>query len=220
MSRRKDDEEDDRGSELVEVIEQLTEEVTTLRQAVDDLREELTWEIRQLREGTPEWKARFHLTSMPVDPTLPDFHRRVNAVDSSVFAVPTTTLQDLMQQLTSEVSSSRLVADDWVEDQEFTSGEVVEIDAAIRDWFAEYLVIVKREADWFLADDGEGWFYVLWSRDERCYLRLLTDEEQHEFSRLTGIEPEANSANAAESLQEFATAPDPPPAASQRSLWS
>jgi len=219
MPPHTDDEEDGSESVLAEALERLTDEVTTMRQAIDDLREELAWEIRQLREGTPEWKARFHLTSMPVDATLPDFHRRVNAVDSSVFAVPATTLQDLMQRLTSEVSSSRLAADDWVEDQEFTPGEVVEIDAAIRDWFAEYLVIVKREADWFLADDGEGWFYVLWSRGERCYLRLLTDEELQDVCRLTGIEPETNSADAAESLPEFAAAPDPPPAASQRSLW-
>lgn len=219
MTRRTDDEEDGSESALAEAMERLTDEVATLRQVIDDLREELTWEIRQLREGTPEWKARFHLTSMPADPTLPDFHQRVNAVDSSVFAAPPANLRDLMQRLTSGASSSQLTADDWVEDQEFPAGEVVEIDATIRDWFAEYLVIVKREVDWFLADDGEGWFYLLWSRGERCYLRLLTDEEQHDVSRLTGIEPEANLASAVKSFQESAAAPVQPPTASQRSLW-
>lgn len=219
MSRRKDDEEDDRGSELAEVIERLNEEVTTLRQAVDDLREELTWEIRQLREGTPEWKARFNLTSMPVDPASPDFHQRVNAVDSTIFAAPAGTLNDLMQRLTSEGAASRLAAGDWLEDQDFTPGEVVEIDSVIMDWFAEYLVVVKREADWFLADDGEGWLYVLWSRDEKCYLRLLTEDQQKEICQLAGIRPATDSANADAPADELAADVDQEPVATQRSLW-
>lgn len=219
MSHHENEEQDDSQAELAGLIEQLTQEVTTLRQAVDEMREELTWELRQLREGTPEWKARFRLTSMPADAALPDFHQRVNAVDSSVFAAPAGTLNDLVQGLTSEAAASRLAADDWAHDQDFTPGEVVEIDSPIMDWFSEYLVILKREAEWFLADDGQGWLFVLWSRDEQCYLRLLTNAQQEEICRLAGIQPATFSEDRDASAHARVVAADPEPATTQRSLW-
>jgi hypothetical protein len=177
----------ERTSETSIEISRLVDEIHALRQAVDDLREELVWELRQLRAANQEAKPPFRLTSMPLDPTAADFAQRVNAVDASVFAAPDA-LAELMHRLTAEPPTAQLAAEDWIEDQEFTPGDVVEIEAAMRDWFAEYLVVVKREAEWFLADDGEGWLYLLWSRDNNCYLRLLTEGEQREVAQLSGIE--------------------------------
>ncbi len=195
MSRHRDDVDDDGGNEsgLAEAIERLNDEVHTLRIAVDGLREELVYELRKLgdgiREGTLQPKAPFHLHSMPLDPAAPDFHQRVNSVVPSQWTSPADSFAELVQRWTLEAATSHLAADDWVEDQEFPFGEVVEIDTSILDWFNEYLVVVKREGDWFLADDGEGWFYLLWTRNEQCYVRLLTDTEQQEVTRLTGLAP-------------------------------
>jgi len=220
MSHRKhDEEEDDSQAELAGLIEQLTQEVTTLRQAIDEMREELAWELRQLREGTPEWKARFRLTSMPTDAALPDFHKHVNTVDSSALTAPAGTCEEFVQRLMREAATARLTTGDWVEDQDFTPGEVVEIDSPIMDWFSEYLVIVKREAEWFLADDGEGWFFVLWSRDEQCYLRLLTNAQQEELCRLAGIQPVTYSEDRDATAHAPVAVPDPEPTTTQRSLW-
>jgi hypothetical protein len=207
------------GSGLAGVIDRLTDEINTLRVALDDLREELVWELRQLREGTPEWQARFKLTSMPLDPAAPDFHQRVNAVDAGVMMLPAENLSELVERLTRAAATSQLAANDWAEDQEFPPGETVEIEASILDWFNEYLVVVKRENEWFLADDGEGSFFLLWTRAERSFLRMLTDPEQEEVTRLSGLKPDEDY------REQFATTDEPPAEApqatpsTQRCLW-
>lgn len=177
----------DSASESLTEISRLADEIHVLRQALDDLREELVWELRQLRTASQEARPPFRLTSMPVDPTAPDFAERVNALDASVFE-PTDDFAAWIHRLTAAAPTEQLAAEDWIEDQEFTPGEVVEIEEAMRDWFAEYLVVVKQQDDWFLADDGEGQLFLLWSREDSCDLRLLTDSEQLEVARLTGIE--------------------------------
>jgi hypothetical protein len=61
---------------LTSEVGRLADEVRVLRDAIDDLRIELEY-VTQNREPPP---APFQLTSMPLDPTAPDFHDRVNAV--------------------------------------------------------------------------------------------------------------------------------------------
>lgn len=216
---------DDGGNEsgLSEAIDRLNDEVHTLRIAVDELREELVYELRQLRdgirEGTLHPKPPFHLHSLPLDPAAPDFHQRVNAVFPNSLTSPSNSFAELVQRLTDEAATAHLAADDWVEDQEFPLGEVVEIDSSILDWFNEYLVIVKREGDWFLADDGEGWLYLLWRRGENCYLRLLTEEQQQEVARLTGLAPNREYAEEGGPMHSAPeAAADEQPRPTQRSL--
>lgn len=224
MSRQRDADDDGGGeSRLAETSERLIDKVHSLRIAVDELREELVYELRKLRDGIREGnlqpKAPFHLQSMPLDPTASDFHQRVNSVTPNQLTSQPDSFAELVQRLTQEAATSHLAADDWVEDQEFPCGEVVEIDTSILDWFNEYLVIVKREGDWFLADDGEGWFYLLWTRSEQCYVRLLTDAEQQQVTRLTGLAPNGEYAEAGGPMY---SAPDIPtantPRQTQRSL--
>jgi hypothetical protein len=219
MGHWKDERDGEVGTEHTDAIERLTEEIHTLRMAVDELREALVWELRQLREAAPQWPARLQLTSMPADPTAPDFHRRVNAVDASVFAAPAT-FEELVQRLTSQAATAQLSAEGWVEDQEFPPGDVVGIDAAIRDWFGEYLVAVKDGPEWFLADDGEGWFYLLWSRNEQHFVLLLTDEQAQEVTRLTGLAPDQEYAEAGGPTHEPPPDSAFPPSPAQRSLWT
>jgi cell division septum initiation protein DivIVA len=56
--------------EIVASIEALTEEVEVLRDAIDELREELQWAVRNERP--------LRITSMSADPCAKDF--RINAV--------------------------------------------------------------------------------------------------------------------------------------------
>jgi hypothetical protein len=224
MSRKQDlNTEAETASELAAAVERLTDEVHVLRQAVDDLREELLWELRQLRSGA-ESKPPFRLASMPLDPLAPDFHQRVNAIDPRTLAEsppaePTDLLSSFIGQLMSDAPTEELAAEDWVEDQEFTPGEVVVIDPAMADWFEQYLVVVKRDAQWLMLDDGEGWFYLLWRRDEQCYVRLLTEEQQAEITRLTGLSPDAEWRNEDSPAREPSPVHAEPPQSTQRSLF-
>lgn len=217
MGRRRADD-DGNESALQDVIELLSAEVHTLRIAVDELREELVHELRQLRDHQQETPRRFRLTSMPLDPASPDFHRQVNALDASVFDAPES-FEAFLQLLMSGEPAEKVTRDNWVEDQDFNLGEVIEIDSAIQDWYAEYIVVVRREADWFVADGGEGWFYFLWGRDGRLFLRLLTDEQEQQFTRWTGLKPEIDEEVVPHTTQQ----PTPPTTQAtlsvQRSLW-
>jgi hypothetical protein len=210
---------DSEETQFTGAIERLTDEVNTLRIAVDELREELVWELRQLREGTPEWKARFRLTSMPADPTAPDFAERVNAVDASVL-VPPQDLAGLVLRMTQAAATSRLAVVDWYEDYEFPLGEVFAIEAPILDWFAEYVVVVHREGDWFLCDDGEGSHYLLWTRGDECFVRRLTVEEEQSVTRVSGLEPDSEyQVEASPVYQAPAAAARTVAPSTQRSLW-
>jgi hypothetical protein len=224
MSQREKDEET--ASDLAAAVERLTDEVQVLRQAVDDLREELVWELRQLRSEAGPKPPPFHLTSMPLDPLAPDFHQRVNAIDPRTLAEspatpaePPDPLSSFIGQLMSEAPTEELAAEDWVEDQEFTPGEVVVIDPAMADWFEQYLVVVKRDAQWLLVDDGEGLFYLVWRRDEQCYLRLLTGEQQAELTHLTGLRPDPEWLEEELGQAELPTPAQESASATQRSLW-
>jgi hypothetical protein len=57
--------------ELAEILRELRDEVRVLRQVVDELREECQWANRN-SEPLP-LPPRFHLTSMPLDPTSDDW---------------------------------------------------------------------------------------------------------------------------------------------------
>ena len=152
------------------------------------------------------------------EPLAADFHQRVNAVDPSMLAKPPNPLSSFIGQLMIEPPTDELAASDWVEDQEFTPGEVVAIEPEMADWIEQYLVIVKREANWLLADNGEGWFYLLWKRDEQCYVRLLTQEQQAEVMRLGGLSSDADWSEEAPPPESPAIH-DEPVRSNQGTLW-
>lgn len=71
--------------DLAKLVREMTRQVESLWQAVDDLREEVFAEFQHLRgepldEEMPAASPPFQLTSMPQDPCDPEFHKKVNKV--------------------------------------------------------------------------------------------------------------------------------------------
>jgi len=66
----------DQVESMTAEVSRLADEVRVLRDAINDLREELQYAVRNNKPLPPP----LHITSMPLDPTTPDFHQRVNAV--------------------------------------------------------------------------------------------------------------------------------------------
>lgn len=215
--------------DLATIIERLRDEVEVLRQAVDDLRGELTHELRNLRDALPipGPDPPYRLTSMPHDPCVEDFHERVNAFDGRVFESPPAgsseplpkTVGAFVERLVQQPATAQLVADDWMEDQEFTPGEVVAIAPPIFDWFAEYPVTALQDDDWFVVDDGLGSLFLLWTCDEACFVRRLTDEEQRAFCELTGLvlDLAPDDDDVPPASNQASSAPAAP--ANQQTLW-
>lgn len=61
---------------LTAAVESLCDEVRVLREAIDELREEYTWAVRNHRLGSAPLVV--HVTSMPADPLADDFGERLN----------------------------------------------------------------------------------------------------------------------------------------------
>jgi hypothetical protein len=69
----------DHAERLLAAIETLSEEVRVLRDAIDELRDEFTWAVRN-REPPPPVSPFVPLTSLPRDPLAADFGERINRV--------------------------------------------------------------------------------------------------------------------------------------------
>ncbi len=70
---------DETIEELTQTVNSLVEQVRILRQAVDEIGDELGWAIRnRFRDQLPS--PPFVLNSFPLDPLADDFAERVNAV--------------------------------------------------------------------------------------------------------------------------------------------
>lgn len=62
---------------VAEALDRLSDELTVLRDVLDEIRSELQWANRNREDGP--WKpAPVHITSMPRDPTAPDWAERLN----------------------------------------------------------------------------------------------------------------------------------------------
>src|SRR6185436_18843423 len=67
--------------QLTGQVKELSGQVQLLLQAIDDVREEFQWAVRNDRLGgarEEQWKPVTHITSMPKDPCATDFGERVN----------------------------------------------------------------------------------------------------------------------------------------------
>ena len=73
----------------------LVDELGVVRQAVDDLREELAYELRKLRDEITRSPSPNRPTSMPRDPCAEDFSDRADGVDGTTLAC---FLRDLMAE--------------------------------------------------------------------------------------------------------------------------
>ncbi|MGE0533453.1 MAG: hypothetical protein AB7O68_00660 [Pirellulales bacterium] len=65
-----------------EVMRENSEEIGTLRDSIDEIRELFQWALNNGRQEAP---TPFQLTSMPLDPAAADWSARVNGVKRSIF---------------------------------------------------------------------------------------------------------------------------------------
>lgn len=102
--RRSIDDHDD--SALIESIDALQQEIRVLRDAVDELRIELQYLVRNPQEVSGvETMERLRITSLPLDPAASDFGERVNAVSERTVAelrVETETAQEEKRPATNQ----------------------------------------------------------------------------------------------------------------------
>lgn len=75
--------------ELTDAVVGLSEEVRVLRQAVDDLREEIQWAARNLVDPDQGSLANRRIRTMPLDPCAADFAERVNATAPALLSLDT-----------------------------------------------------------------------------------------------------------------------------------
>ena len=208
-------EQEESSGVFVEMVTELAHQVEILRETIDELRDELTYELRKLRDAVAEPIKPFRLTSMPRDPCAPDFHARVNAVQPEQVVATSETPAQLLNRLLRAVATRQLTADDWDSEQEFTPDETVEIDSESFDWFAENFAAVHQGPEHFVADDSSRGRYLVWCRDERCYVRLLTPKQQDLLEELAESElpasQKSNPPNGDSSTQ--------PSRSTQQSLW-
>jgi hypothetical protein len=73
------------------MVARLAEELRTLRDAIDEIREELQWANRNADDLPGHPLHSFRLRSMPTDPAAPDWAERVNAVPPEAIAAAATT---------------------------------------------------------------------------------------------------------------------------------
>ena len=66
--------------ELQQSVDELHEEVQCLRTVVDELRELLEWVTRNPEPTVDQWRQAPRIFSMPLDPTAPDFAKRIDEV--------------------------------------------------------------------------------------------------------------------------------------------
>lgn len=209
--------------ELAELVRELTQQVRTLWQAVDDLREEIFAEFRHLRgepldtdESTAE--PPYRLSSLPLDPCDPDFHQKVNTAQGAAAPTAATqpkSLEEFIGQLTSEPVAECVRSEGWQEDQPFPPGKVVEIDAELYDWLASSFAATGESAGCYILEDFEGCPHLLWSSDPQCFVRRLSVAEEETLTSLS--DKTENSARS----QPTRSGPEsiPEPNETQGTLW-
>lgn len=62
---------------IAQVLDRLREELTMVRQVLDEIQDELQWANRN-RDCNWPVSAPFRITSMPLDPAAPDWAERLN----------------------------------------------------------------------------------------------------------------------------------------------
>jgi hypothetical protein len=209
----------DSSGELAELLKRLADEIEILRETVDELRDELTYELRKLRDVVSEPTRPFRLASLPRNPCAVDFHAQVNAVDRVPVSDVPPSPAELLDRLMREPATVQLTADDWDQGHEFAPDEVVEIEGSIFDWFAENLEAVHQGPEHFVADDGQGGWFLLWCRDGRCCMRLLTAAHQAELNELAEPLSASPSRPGVESGDPRPDATPPLPRSEQQTLW-
>lgn len=185
------------AEKLEGLIHDLTKQVRMLRQAVEELRDEVFAESLHRRqepvnvETTPAATSPVLLKSMPLDPCDPEFGRKINAADIvEAVAIPPdrprgTTLNEFVARLTREPPADQISYEEWTAGREVDSGKIVTVDDELFDWFADHFE-AEYEAPggaYVLAGDNGG-LYVIWSSDSDIFLRQLTEAEAGEFDEL------------------------------------
>lgn len=174
------------NDDLADAVRELHNEVQALRECVDELSEALVWELRQLRESAPERWEPLRGTCMPLDPCTEDFHQRINCAEPACLASPQEELKRWAEHLMQAAPDCWLREHDCIEGEEFLPDEIVQLDAAIYNWFIEYLVTLWQETHWRMLDGDEDLFYLVWTKPEGYLLRRLTPDQLHSSSECTG----------------------------------
>lgn len=76
---------------LQSLVEQLTDELVVVREALDELREEVAWSLRNLMDNLPPQPPTI-LSSMPADPTAQNWAERLNRFSGNGDSYPLPTL--------------------------------------------------------------------------------------------------------------------------------
>jgi len=200
------------AEEFESMFRDLTRQVRMLRQAVEELREEVfaesphRWKEPIDAEQAPAVTPPLRLKSMPLNPCDPEFGRKINAVDvAEEPAMPperprAVSLAEFVARFTSESPASQIGLNDWADGQAVSSGVVVTVDEELYEWFAEHFEpeYEHPEGAYVLAGDNGG-LYVLWGHESEIFLRQLTTAEAEEFDDLMRIAAE----KAAQKREQF-----------------
>lgn len=106
------------NDELQHTVRELTEEARVVREAVDELREVIDYLVRQIPPDFWELMRARRITSMPVDPTDPDFGEKLNAVSSEDIPHQAITREKVRPAQTRPTANQRLLPDFGIEEDD------------------------------------------------------------------------------------------------------
>jgi len=191
------------AEEVEGLIRDLTKQVRMLRQAVEELREEVFAESPHRQQEpadadpAPAVTTPLRLKSMPLDPCDPEFGRKINTVGvAEESEMPperprAATLNEFVARLTSEPSADQIGFYEWADGRKVESGVVVEVDDELFDWFADHFdAEYEAPGGAYVLAGNNGGQYVLWGNGSDIFLRQLTEAEAGEFSELMRIAEE------------------------------
>ena len=139
------------NDDLAGDVSKLADEINLLRIAIDELREELVWAVRNGRTASTSAPRDRHIASLPLDPTADDFADRVNTVDADKVAELRQDVQDSDSPLTaSPVAVEELEQIPYCCDQPklIWTGD------------HEYPSVVCDNCNFLVADGGEVLSYI------------------------------------------------------------
>lgn len=164
------------AQETTESIERLTQHVELLCEAVDELRDGLVYELRNLRDSLAamspgEPAARLGTVANVVRQTRP----------SAQAAAPAETFEEFVARLQQLAPDLKRTSAESHPGATFVPGIVVEVDAEILGWVMQATTTIWDRTSWCVAEGPGPAYFVLWRDGSRSFVRKLTDAESKRF---------------------------------------